>query len=80
MTCEQLIAVLADYLDHELPPAQVEILEQHLARCRSCVEYLATYRQTIRMSAAAASAPELRVEDVPEELVQAILAAAREGR
>lgn len=79
LTCEQLIAVLGDYLARELPASQAGILEQHLARCASCVEYVATYRETILMSRASAAAPELRVEDVPDELVQAILAAARAG-
>lgn len=78
LTCEQLIAFLDDYVDDRLPPAQVEVLERHLSRCASCVEYLGSYRETIRMLRTVATAPQVHPEDVPEELVQAILA-RREG-
>jgi len=75
ITCKELIAFLADYLEGELPPERNREFERHLAVCDSCVQYIATYEQSIRMARAAMSAPELRVEDVPEDLVRAILSA-----
>jgi hypothetical protein len=38
------------------------------------VQYIATYQETIRMAKSAMLEPELRVEEVPEDLVTAILA------
>lgn len=36
LSCEQVIARLFDYLDHELDERQAAELEHHLARCRDC--------------------------------------------
>jgi anti-sigma factor RsiW len=74
ITCRELITFLGDYLAGELPPAKNKEFERHLAVCDSCVQYIATYQETIRMATAAMTATELRVEDVPEDLVTAILA------
>ena len=73
ITCRELITFLADYLDGELPPAKVKEFERHLAVCPSCVQYIASYQETIRMAKSAMTAPELRIEDIPEDLVTAIL-------
>lgn len=75
--CRELITFLADYLANDLPAERRAAFEEHLAECRSCVQYLATYRETIRMARAAAAAPELSAEEMPEELVKAILAATQ---
>ena len=77
ITCEELIAFLGDYIAGELPPGKQEDFERHLAVCASCVAYIASYRETIRLAREAAGAPELRVADVPDELIAAILAATR---
>ena len=62
MMCREVIGVLADYLEGELGPEVVEELERHLADCAPCRAYLATYRRTREIGAAAA-----RVE-MPEEM------------
>lgn len=77
MKCEELISFLADYLDGLLAPEIAATFESHLEGCRSCRAYLATYRETIRMARNAVSAPELNVNEAPEELIAAILASAR---
>jgi len=74
ITCRELITFLGDYLAGELPPAKNHEFERHLAVCDSCVQYIATYQETIRMAKSAMTAPELRIEGVPEDLVKAILA------
>lgn len=75
ITCEELIAFLADYLSDELAEPRREAFERHLLRCRACVAYLATYGETIRMSKCVATAQ--LVSDVPEELVIAVREAIR---
>jgi anti-sigma factor (TIGR02949 family) len=62
MTCQDLIEVLDDYLDGTLPADRRGDLERHLEECAPCRAYLATYRKTRELGAAAA-----RVE-VPEEM------------
>jgi anti-sigma factor RsiW len=79
ITCRELITFLADYLAGELPAARNVEFERHLAVCASCVQYIATYQETIRMARSAMLEPELRVEDVPEDLVTAILASIDRG-
>ena len=74
ITCRELITFLGDYLAGELPPEKNHEFQRHLAVCASCRAYIATYQETIRMARAAMTAPELRIEDVPEDLIKAILA------
>ena len=74
LPCREIITFLADYLDRALAPDVHAEFERHLAVCDSCVEYLASYRLTIQLSKAAETEPELRVEDVPSDLIAAILA------
>ena len=71
MNCREIIEFLVDYLDGELPAGTKADFERHLAVCESCVAYLATYRETIRVSRLA-TADDL-VNDAPEELIEAIL-------
>jgi len=61
------------YLERELPPREEAIIDAHLAICVDCVNYLATYQQTVSMArSACANAP---VAPIPADLVQAIVAA-----
>ena len=71
-TCEELIRFLADYLADEVPADTRARFEAHLVGCASCRAYLASYRTTIGLAKASAEGPE--IEDVPPELVAAILA------
>lgn len=78
MTCREFTAFLADYLAGELPAHQREEFHAHLADCPSCVTYMNTYQEAIRLGRAALRPAEREVpEEVPEELVQAILSARR---
>ncbi len=64
MTCRDAIAILADYLDATLEPADAETLAAHLQDCAECLAYLNTYRTTRALAADAA-----RVE-MPAEMKQ----------
>jgi anti-sigma factor RsiW len=80
VNCREFVEFLIDYLEGELPAAQARLFDAHLAACPRCVDYLATYRETVRLGRLLAGDPEGPVPaDVPEELVRAILA-AREAR
>ena len=53
MTCRELIAVIDDYLEGALTREDREQLERHLRDCAPCRAYLATYRKTKAIAAAA---------------------------
>jgi predicted anti-sigma-YlaC factor YlaD len=80
MTCKDFVEFLMDYLEGELPKAQKALFEEHLKVCSSCVAYLSTYQDTVALSKAALGDPEAPVpEEVPEDLVAAVLAARKAG-
>ena len=69
------------YMDRELSPAERAEFEGHISDCPPCEVYLDPYRDTVRLERELCPDPEGHVpEEVPEELVAAILAArARQG-
>ncbi len=75
LPCREIIAFLADYLDGALALETRSEFDRHLAVCPSCVAYLASYRDTIRMAKAASI--DADAGDPPEELVKAIVASVR---
>lgn len=78
LTCKQLIDFLDDYVGGALAAEERAEFDRHLALCPACVDYLDGYRETIRLGRAAlARGDEAVPDEVPEELVRAILAARR---
>jgi predicted anti-sigma-YlaC factor YlaD len=80
MTCREMIEFLMDYLSGSLTEREKAVFDAHLAVCPSCVAYLETYGESIRMGKAAfARADEELPGEVPEELIEAILASRKKG-
>jgi anti-sigma factor RsiW len=78
MTCREFTEFLLDYVEGELAPDARARFDEHLGECPDCVIYLRNYVETIRLGRAVCREEHDAVEDaVPEELVQAILAARR---
>jgi predicted anti-sigma-YlaC factor YlaD len=78
MTCREVIEFLAEYLAGALPPEQHRVFTEHLDMCPDCAAYLKGYEEAIRLGKAALGEPDRSLsDDMPEELVQAILAARR---
>ena len=63
------------YLDNDLPDVQRAEFDRHMSACPSCVDYLKTYEKTIVL--AKTCADDTVPAEVPESLVQAILAATK---
>ena len=75
MTCREFVEFLMAYLDRELEAKRRDVFEDHMRECPECVAYLETYRTTVALGAELGD-PEAPVpEEVPAELVRAILAA-----
>jgi anti-sigma factor (TIGR02949 family) len=80
VNCREFVDFLMAFLDDELPREQRDVFRSHMDACPSCETYLDTYRETVRLGQSVCRDPEGPVpEDVPERLVQAILAARARG-
>jgi anti-sigma factor RsiW len=78
ITCKTFVEFLADYLSGDLPAGQRDEFDGHLAACVACVSYMSSYRKTIDLGRSAFDDPDAAIpDDVPEDLVNAILAARR---
>ena len=78
MTCREFADFMLDYLSGEISPESRTAFEDHLSRCSSCRTYLSSYEETVKLGKRALDDDTAAVPgDVPEELVNAILAARR---
>jgi anti-sigma factor RsiW len=73
LSCRELIEFLASYLDDELPAGERAAFDAHLAVCPYCIDYLASYRETIHLGKQALAPEAEALEKIPVELVDAIL-------
>jgi anti-sigma factor RsiW len=80
MTCRGFIDSLALYLSEELSADQRATFEAHRAECPNCAVYLKSYADTIALAKDASGHREDPGEPMPEDLVQAILAARVKSR
>jgi predicted anti-sigma-YlaC factor YlaD len=53
VTCRELIESIAIWMDGDADAATRERVEGHLVQCRSCRDYLHSYRETVRVARAA---------------------------
>lgn len=65
-TCKELVDLLADYLEGQLDPEVARDLDQHLADCPPCLNFLKTYRATARLIR------EVACEEIPPQLGERI--------
>ena len=67
LVCRQAVALMTEYLDDALSSRDARRLEDHLAACPHCSEYLAQIRVTIDVLGRAE--PALLSDDAVDELV-----------
>jgi anti-sigma factor RsiW len=60
--CTDVVGLLADFVEHNLPPDVHARLQLHLAKCPRCVAQLKTYESTVSLLHS------IREEDLPSEL------------
>jgi anti-sigma factor RsiW len=80
MTCRELTDFVLDYLADDLPAPLRQAFDRHLDLCPNCRVYLATYDATITAERLAFGDELAAQPPLPEDLVQAILAAREPGR
>ena len=79
VTCREVLTFLWAYLSGELEPEKKQEFDEHLDDCPSCVSYIGSYRATIELTKGAFEDPacEPGIEEVPEDLVKAVMAVRR---
>ena len=70
-TCEQISALVSDYVSNRLNPRVKREFEQHLSICPDCVSFLNTYKKTL------AATGSVRVPSLPAKLRKNVLAFLR---
>jgi anti-sigma factor (TIGR02949 family) len=60
--CRDIVRLLVDFLEHQLPPDVQTDLERHLATCPRCLTQLKTYASTVALLRS------VKEEDLPPEL------------
>lgn len=78
ITCLEFENFIQNYLDDTLPSKQRKLFEWHMRICKECRDYLAAYNRAIELGQATlGNADEPVPQDVPEDLIQAILDASK---
>jgi anti-sigma factor RsiW len=81
VNCRELTTFVFEYYEGTLPRDDHAAFEFHLSRCPNCVRYLDSYRRTIDLARVAVDEGDAAsADDLPEDLVQAILNAQRMHR
>jgi predicted anti-sigma-YlaC factor YlaD len=73
VTCRELVELVSDYLDEALPPATLDLVEEHLVLCDACREYVAQVRMTIGAVAG------LPAEEPDAAMLRSLLGAFRDS-
>ncbi|MBI2238413.1 MAG: zf-HC2 domain-containing protein [Actinobacteria bacterium] len=71
LSCNEVVEIITDYLEDALPPDGRRRVEEHLAICPGCANYLEQMRETIRLTGM------LTEEQIPEDQKQHLLEAFR---
>jgi predicted anti-sigma-YlaC factor YlaD len=75
ITCDAFENFILAYLEDELTARQKFTFETHLKLCRECRDYLQAYKTSLELAKAACKDDGGLPEEVPEDLVAAVLAA-----
>lgn len=78
LTCKQFDDFLLDFCDGNLPYRQRMSMYMHLGLCRDCREFMQRYERAVAIGRRAC-AHDVDLADVPEGLVQAVLANLQSG-
>ncbi len=74
ITCQEFVALLAEYIDGDLSAQRRSRMDAHLASCARCSAYHRSYAATIKLVNAAGAEP-VGAETALPDLVRSIIAA-----
>ena len=46
-SCQEIFAMLSEYVDAELPPEACEVISRHIEGCAPCVQFVESLKKTI---------------------------------
>jgi anti-sigma factor RsiW len=79
MSCEEVVDSLSDYVEGRMSAGEHARMEEHLAVCSPCAKYLKRFEATLAACRSLRSAEfASQLPEMPEELMQAILAARKD--
>jgi anti-sigma factor RsiW len=67
LTCKELVELVTDYLEGALSRRDRKRFEKHIDGCTNCSEYVAQFRETIRLTGT------LREQDIAKETADELL-------
>jgi len=76
LPCRDFVQFLDDYFEGALRPEERRVFDRHMELCPPCLDYLRSYERTVELGREACTGGGLP-ENVPDALVEAILAARR---
>jgi len=71
LQCVEFVEMVTEYLEGSMSVNERLAMERHLAFCAPCVDYIEQMRATIAVTGA------LSEQDVPDEVIEPIMAAFR---
>jgi hypothetical protein len=74
LSCQEVVELVTDYLEHALPDDEATLFEQHINFCDGCEWYLDQMRTTI------AAVGRIDEEDIPPEARDKLTAAFRQWK
>ena len=74
ISCQEVVALVTEYLDGALPAEEASLFEQHLNFCDGCVWYVDQLRATVT------TLGDIREEDVPSPARERLLTAFRDWK
>jgi anti-sigma factor RsiW len=77
MTCRELTSFIGDYLAGELDARIATAFERHLKAWPNCVQYLTDYQRAVDLGQRVCADADAEATGVPDDLLNAILAARR---
>jgi anti-sigma factor RsiW len=72
ITCQEVVELVTDYLEAELPAEQAALFEIHLNFCDGCLWYVDQIRATV------ATVGRIEAEEVPPDVRDRLLTAFRD--
>ena len=74
VTCQEIVELVTEYLEHALDPETAELFEEHINFCDGCEAYLVQMRTTI------ATVGNIEPEEPPAASRQGLMSAFRDWR
>ena len=74
ITCQEVVELVTDYLETELPADEASLFEQHINFCEGCVWYVDQMRTTVEMVG------RIQPDDLPAETQEQLLMAFRDWK